>query len=217
MNDLIPAQWPPENYYYIVQLCSGKWYASPECREEIYRVMDEDNFFEVLAVVWMWVVNLPELAFWGLLLWVSQVWLILMMFFDPYIVPNFRRENELAEGIAANLMHMYQRSQFFGIYQRFMLWLLEKNIAHFKPVRFIFSQFMNFWASYIPFIPDAWQKTDLRHFEITYMTWWEVLNYLTQELFFWPVIYGSAIMQFFATWWIYFAFWTAREVVWMIF
>lgn len=100
-----------------------------------------------------------------------------------------------------------------------MIWLLEKNISHFTPVRFLTGQFIHFFTrrieNFLPFIPQP--KLNLRDYELTYMTWWDVFWYLWIETILWPAVFGIAMMQFFACWWIYFGYWTAREVVFMIF
>lgn len=88
--------------------------------------------------------------------WLSQLLLILIMPVYPWLAPNFRRKED---DEPFNLQEVYEKKGIMTMGKRFLYWLLEKNMAHFKPFRFLMSQFLTFGRS------------DLSKFEMTYMTW----------------------------------------------
>ena len=47
------------------------------------------------------------------------------------------------------------------------------------------------------------EPTNLRQFELSYLTYFQVIKLLLQELILMPVIWGNGVAVFFMTWWIY--------------
>lgn len=76
-----------------------------------------------------------------------------------------------------------------------MLWLLERNMEHYRPVRFLWSQAMSLLTKSEP--------ANLRMFELSYLSYFQVIKILTQEMIIMPLFWGYSAGLFGMIWWIY--------------
>ena len=136
--------------------------------------------------------NLPELSVWGLGLWFSQGILLLLCFLNPQIVPNFGRNAQLENGIPANLQEMYEDGDSFS---NAMLWLLEKNMEHYRPVRFL-------WSQAVALVTKS-EPPNLRQYELSYLSYFQVIRVLTQEIIIMPLYWAYSLGLYGMVWWIY--------------
>lgn len=134
-------------------------------------------------------------------MWISQVWLMFMMYIDPSFFPNSYNKEQMERGVSINLFEFKQlidqppvEEGWFGRlrrnYKATAFWLLERNFTYILPVRYFFTEFMSYATFFVPIL--RWEKPVLMEYDIIFMTWREALSTLVIEILIFLPILGLA-------------------------